>query len=104
VDAFNYLAVLISIILGLGIAQLLSGFGRWIEQRRSFQAFPSRHDMGEHSAADPRADVVVNVRLAVPDGVDLRSFCSRAVAAHYVVLACLCWFALPGIAVMPRDA
>ena len=38
-DAFNYLAVLISIILGLGIAQLLSGFGRWIEQRRSFQAF-----------------------------------------------------------------
>jgi hypothetical protein len=38
-DAFNYLAVLISIILGLGIAQLLTGFGRWIEQRKTFQAF-----------------------------------------------------------------
>lgn len=38
-DEFNYLAVLISIILGLGIAQLLSGFGRWIEQRASFRAY-----------------------------------------------------------------
>jgi hypothetical protein len=38
-DEFNYLAVLISIILGLGIAQLLSGFGRWIEQRSSFRAY-----------------------------------------------------------------
>lgn len=38
-DAFNYLAVLISIILGLGIAQLLTGFGRWIEQRNAFRAF-----------------------------------------------------------------
>jgi hypothetical protein len=38
-DAFNYLAVLISIILGLGIAQLLTGFGRWIEQRESLRSF-----------------------------------------------------------------
>src|SRR5215218_7005221 len=38
-DAFNYLAVLISIILGLGIAQLLTGFGRWIEHRKRFAAF-----------------------------------------------------------------
>ena len=32
-DDFNYLAVLISIILGLGMTQLLSGLGRWIEGR-----------------------------------------------------------------------
>jgi hypothetical protein len=38
-DQFNYLAVLISIILGLGMTQLLSGFGRWIEQRASFRAY-----------------------------------------------------------------
>lgn len=38
-DDFNYLAVLISIILGLGITQLLSGFGRWLESRFSFPAY-----------------------------------------------------------------
>jgi hypothetical protein len=38
-DAFNYLRVLISIILGLGIAQLLSGLGRWIERRDAFRPF-----------------------------------------------------------------
>jgi hypothetical protein len=38
-DDFNYLAVLISIILGLGITQLLSGFGRWVESRASIPAF-----------------------------------------------------------------
>src|SRR5437879_3431768 len=38
-DAFSYLAVLISIILGLGIAQLLTGFGRWVERRTAFQPF-----------------------------------------------------------------
>ena len=38
-DEFNYLAVLISIILGLGITQLLSGLGRWIEQRSAFRAY-----------------------------------------------------------------
>ena len=38
-DAFSYLAVLISIILGLGIARLLTGVGRWIEQRKAFRPF-----------------------------------------------------------------
>ena len=38
-DQFSYLTVLISIILGLGITQLLSGFGRWIEHRASFRAY-----------------------------------------------------------------
>lgn len=38
-DEFNYLAVLLSIVLGLGITQLLSSFGRWLEQRASFQAY-----------------------------------------------------------------
>jgi hypothetical protein len=33
VDQFNYLAVLISIILGLGITQLLSGVGRLLQSR-----------------------------------------------------------------------
>ena len=32
-DQFNYLAVLISIILGLGITQLLSGVGRLLQAR-----------------------------------------------------------------------
>jgi len=38
-DAFNYLAVLISIILGLGIAQLLTSVGRCIEQRKALRSF-----------------------------------------------------------------
>ena len=38
-DAFDYLSVLVSIILGLGITQLLSGFGTCLEQRRSFRAY-----------------------------------------------------------------
>lgn len=38
-DNFNYLAVLISIVLGLGITQLLSGFGRWIESRSAAPAY-----------------------------------------------------------------
>lgn len=38
-DQFEYLSVLISIILGLGITQLLTGFGRWLEQRATFKAY-----------------------------------------------------------------
>jgi len=39
VQPFEYLSVLISIILGLGITQLLSGFGRWLEQRATFRVY-----------------------------------------------------------------
>jgi hypothetical protein len=39
VNQFEYLAVLISIVLGLGITQLLSGFGRWLEQRSAYRAY-----------------------------------------------------------------
>lgn len=38
-DAFEYLSVLISIVLGLGITQLLSGFSRWLEHRRTFRPY-----------------------------------------------------------------
>ncbi len=38
-DNFSYLSVFISIVLGLGITQLLSGFGRWVENRSSFPAY-----------------------------------------------------------------
>jgi hypothetical protein len=38
-DEFDYLAVLISIILGLGITQLLTGVGRWIEQRSVLRGY-----------------------------------------------------------------
>jgi hypothetical protein len=38
-QAFDYLAVLISIVLGLGITQLLAGFGRWLEQRAAVRAY-----------------------------------------------------------------
>ena len=38
-DNYSYLAVLISIILGLGITELLSGFGRWVENRVSIPAY-----------------------------------------------------------------
>lgn len=37
-EPFEYLSVLVSIILGLGITQLLGGFGRWLEQRSTFRA------------------------------------------------------------------
>jgi hypothetical protein len=38
-DQFNYLAVLISIILGLGITQLLSGVGRLLQARGRVQLY-----------------------------------------------------------------
>ncbi|HTE47360.1 MAG TPA: hypothetical protein VK636_19065 [Gemmatimonadaceae bacterium] len=38
-DQFNYLAVLISIILGLGITQLLSGFGRLLQGRQRVRLY-----------------------------------------------------------------
>ena len=38
-DAFSYLAVLISIILGLGITQLLNGLGRLLQERRRVQMY-----------------------------------------------------------------
>lgn len=38
-DNFSYLSVLISIVLGLGMTQLLSGFGRWVENRSAFPAY-----------------------------------------------------------------
>ncbi|HEX6588739.1 MAG TPA: hypothetical protein VF039_06930 [Longimicrobiales bacterium] len=38
-NAFEYLSVLVSIVLGLGITQLLTGFGRWLEQRDTFRAY-----------------------------------------------------------------
>lgn len=38
-EPFEYLSVLISIVLGLGITQLLAGFGRWLEQRATFRAY-----------------------------------------------------------------
>lgn len=38
-DQFNYLAVLISIVLGLGMTHILSSFGRWLENRGTFQAY-----------------------------------------------------------------
>ena len=37
--AFDYLSVLVSIVLGLGITRLLMGFGRWVESRSEFHAF-----------------------------------------------------------------
>jgi len=38
-DPFAYLSVLVSIVLGLGVTQLLMGFSRWLEQRKAFGAF-----------------------------------------------------------------
>ena len=38
-DPFAYLSVLVSIVLGLGITQLLMGFSRWLEQRKAFDAY-----------------------------------------------------------------
>ena len=38
-EAFDYLSVLISIVLGLGITQLLTGFGTWLEQRHRSKAY-----------------------------------------------------------------
>ena len=34
-DTFNYLSVFVSIILGLGVTQLLSGFADWLEHRHT---------------------------------------------------------------------
>ena len=38
-DPFSYLAVLISIILGLGITQLLNGLGRLLQERRRVRLY-----------------------------------------------------------------
>jgi len=39
VNPFSYLSVLVSMVLGLGISQLLKGFSRWLELRKEFGAF-----------------------------------------------------------------
>ena len=38
-DAFSYLSVLISIVLGLGITQLLSGMARWVAGRAEVRLY-----------------------------------------------------------------
>ena len=38
-NPFSYLSVLVSIVLGLGVSQLLKGFSRWLELRKEFAAF-----------------------------------------------------------------
>ena len=38
-DAFSYLSVLLSIILGLGLAQILTALGRLIRQRRKVSSY-----------------------------------------------------------------
>ncbi|THD60955.1 hypothetical protein [Phenylobacterium sp.] len=38
-QAFDYLSVLLSIVLGLGITQLLSAFARWLELRREIKPY-----------------------------------------------------------------
>ena len=38
-DAFSYLSVLLSIVLGLGVTQVLTGFGRVIEARSRVRAY-----------------------------------------------------------------
>jgi hypothetical protein len=38
-DPFAYLSFLVSLVLGLGITQLLMGFSRWLEQRKAFGAY-----------------------------------------------------------------
>ena len=39
-DAVEYLSVLVSIVLGLGITQILMGFARWLEHREAFRVYP----------------------------------------------------------------
>lgn len=39
-EAFDYLSVLVSIVLGLGITQVLSGFGTWLTERDSVRLYP----------------------------------------------------------------
>lgn len=36
---FDYLSVLLSIVLGLGITRLLSGLARWLEQRKEVRGY-----------------------------------------------------------------
>lgn len=38
-DAFEYLSVLVSIVLGLGITQLLVGFARWLTHRGRYRVY-----------------------------------------------------------------
>lgn len=38
-DVFEYLSVLLSIVLGLGITQLLLGFSRWLHQRAAYRSY-----------------------------------------------------------------
>jgi len=49
-SAFDYLSVLISIILGLGIAQVLSGFGRLLNVRSRVRWYGPRSRCSPGSA------------------------------------------------------
>jgi hypothetical protein len=63
VDEFGYLSVLISIILGLGITQLLTGLGRLVNSRAGALVLAD-DSMGRVSADHPYSDVVGDVRPA----------------------------------------
>ena len=39
-EAFGYLSVLISIVLGLGITQILGGFAGWLSERKTVRLYP----------------------------------------------------------------
>lgn len=39
-QAFDYLSVMLSIVLGLGMTQLLSAVGRWLELRHATRPYP----------------------------------------------------------------
>ena len=82
-DAFSYLSVLISIILGLAVTQILKGFRGIVLSRARLLA---GHRLGCTVAAHLLSTLVVNVRAAKPARLDFpairHGFAERSLYLH----------------------
>ena len=65
-DAFSYLSVLLSIILGLAITQVLQGFRGLMLSTLTYTQLLAERGVGDPAAGDRRAGVVGNVPTSLP--------------------------------------
>ncbi len=81
-EAFAHLSILISIILGLGIAELLSGFARTLEKRRVVRIYAPPILWALLLLVDSCANLVVYFRTTIASRLDVFSILRGPAATH----------------------
>jgi hypothetical protein len=79
-DEFTYLSVLISVILGLAVAQILNGFPGNFAIASADSHLLASDRLGGLVAAGLRAELVGDVRVAPLSAADLCRICGRFTA------------------------